>query len=193
MLSPRIVPAEARVPDRQELAEIYARDFAYVWRSVRRLGVPAGDRSDVTQDVFVMVFRKLWSFDRSRPFRPWLFGVLMRVVSDHRRLARHAREVIGPTPEVIDRARRPDEAAELAEEWRVIDEAFEALDVRHRAVLIMHDFEGHTARDIASALKIPIKTAFSRLAAARRHFTAHAARSWNRRSETTELLRGVAT
>jgi RNA polymerase sigma-70 factor (ECF subfamily) len=157
-----------------EFTAIYKRELRFVWENVRRLGVPARDLPDVTHDVFVAVFKNLWKYDGQRPLRPWLFGVLFRVTSDHLRLARNQREVLDIAPDVVDGAPLPDTWAEAREKWRLVDEALASLDARRRAVLIMHDFEGHTGREIAQALGVSLKTVFSRLYAAREHLL-HAA------------------
>jgi RNA polymerase sigma-70 factor (ECF subfamily) len=156
--------------DRGAVSAIYDRDFTYVWQGLRRLGIPLRDLPDVTHDVFFTVFRNLGKFDDSRPFRPWLFGVMFRVASDHIRLARNAREVLYEGPEVADPGPGPDTACAHREEWRIVDRVLAALDVRHRAVLVMHDFSGHKAWEVARELDLPVKTVFSRLRTARRRF-----------------------
>jgi len=167
-------PLPEAPPDPLAFAALYARELDFVWRSVRRLGVPARDRADVTHDVFVTVFRNLWKYDASRELRPWLFGVTMRVVSDHLRLARNRHETLDPPPEVRDRAPGPDEHALTRERWRLVDRALASIDLPHRAVLVLHDFEGRRGPEIARALGIHPKTVYSRLRTARARFSAAA-------------------
>jgi RNA polymerase sigma-70 factor (ECF subfamily) len=157
--------------DLATFAAIYAREFAYVSSNVRSLGVPLRDLPDVTQNVFVAVFKNLWKYDESRGFRPWLFGVLIRVTSDHLRLARNHREVLelDQVPERVDLSRQPDATVELRERWRIIDAGIRRLDVRRRTVLVLHDIEGREAKDIARAMNLPLKTVYSRLQSARVH------------------------
>ena len=50
----------------------------------------------------------------------------------------------------------------------IVDHALRALDVDRRAVLIMHDFDGHTGQEIAETLGIPLARVFGRLRSARR-------------------------
>ena len=153
--------------DLATFSAIYAREFRYVWMNVRRMGVPPRDVPDVTHDVLFAVFKNLWKYDVERPFRPWLFGVLVRVTSDHLRLARNNREVLDQLPETIDPSMLPDVEMELREQWRIIDEGLRRLDLRRRMILVMHDFEGYTARDIAEAFGLSLNTVFSRLRSAR--------------------------
>ncbi len=150
------------------LADIYAREFRYVWQGVRRLGVPPRDLPDVTHDVFVTVFLNLHKYDRARPLRPWLFGVMFRVASDHLSLGRNKCEVLEVAPEPVSAAPPADVTLQTRHEWIVVDQVLQALDVDRRAVLIMHDFDGHTGQEIAAALGIPLTRVFGRLRSARR-------------------------
>jgi RNA polymerase sigma-70 factor (ECF subfamily) len=169
-------PVEAASVGQEAFRAIYDREFDYVWHSLRRLGIPARDLPDVTHDVFLKLHRSLTTYDASRPFRPWLFGVLFRVASDHQHLGRNAREVLDDMPlDIRDSAPGPEQSAGEREEWRIVDRALDAMDLPHRVVLVMHDFSGHSAHDVARELAIPLKTVYSRLRTARARFvlTAH--------------------
>ena len=72
-----------------------AINAGYVAASLGRLGIAAGDRDDLVSEIFVRVHEELATYDADRPIRPWLFAFAARVASEHRRLARHRREVIG--------------------------------------------------------------------------------------------------
>jgi RNA polymerase sigma-70 factor, ECF subfamily len=156
---------------------IYAQELKYVRSSLRRLGVTEADVPDVTQDVFVTVYRRLVTFDRARPIRPWLFGVAFRVAADHLRLSRHKREVLPDVRvDTEDPTPGPDDAL-LGQQARALARrALTLLDVRHRTVLVMHDLWDQPANEIAQALQIPLKTVYTRLRIARERFTAAAGR-----------------
>jgi RNA polymerase sigma-70 factor, ECF subfamily len=156
-------PAPATV----DFSALYKQEFAYVWRTLRRLGVRERDLPDLAHDFFIVVFRHLADYDRSRPVRPWLFGIAFRVVADYRRSARFARETLGDAPDVVDRALPVDEQIAEREARAQVMRVLEALDLDRRAVLVMHDLEGQPVPEIASALAIPVATAYSRLRLAR--------------------------
>jgi len=60
--------AEARsAGSSDELARIYATHFDAVWHHLRRMGIAEADRDDLAQEVFLIVHRRLASYDRSRP------------------------------------------------------------------------------------------------------------------------------
>jgi RNA polymerase sigma-70 factor (ECF subfamily) len=164
-------PAASVHEGRDAFRVIYDREFDYVWHSLRRLGIPARDLPDVTHDVFVKLHRSLPNYDTTRPFRPWLFGVLFRVASDHQNLGRNAREILDDMPaDVLDPDPGPEQIAGENEQWRIVDRALAAMDLPHRVVLVMHDFSGHSAHDVAHELAIPLKTVYSRLRTARARF-----------------------
>jgi RNA polymerase sigma-70 factor (ECF subfamily) len=61
------------------------------------MGIPEASADDAVQDVFMVVHRRLAEFEGRSSIRTWLFGILARVVRDHRRArARHeARAAVG--------------------------------------------------------------------------------------------------
>ena len=72
-----------------DFAALYASEFNFVWHLARRMGVASRNQPDVVQDVFLTVHRRLGTYDSSRPLRPWVAGVALRVALDHLRLARN--------------------------------------------------------------------------------------------------------
>src|SRR5580658_2891468 len=81
---------------------VFDAECAYVWTTLRRLGVADRDVEDVTHETFLRVAAHLHEYDAARPVRPWLFVFAMRMARDYRRLARHRREVVGVTEEPQD-------------------------------------------------------------------------------------------
>ena len=156
---------------RPDFRSIFDGEFAYVWTSLRRLGVPERDLEDVTHDVFVEVFRNLARYDPSRPLRPWLFAFAFRFASDYRRLARHRVEVY---EEHSGTSKMPlaDDAMAARELRTLIAAALESIDLSRRGVFILYELDGRAMAEIAEALGIPVNTAYSRLRLAREEFTA---------------------
>ncbi len=67
---------------------IYDEHFDFVFRNVRRLGVPDAHVDDAVQEVFLVVHRRLAEFEGRSSVKTWIFGVLARVAADHRRSIR---------------------------------------------------------------------------------------------------------
>ncbi len=137
--------------------EIYEREFDYVCRNLGRFGVAAADLDDGAHEVFLVLYRRWHDVDPARPIRPWLFGVARRVAA-----AQRAKRVETASPMDAASAEDP-RAAQRDLVWRAMD----ALDDDRRAVIILHDFEGHTGAEIAAQLEIPVNTVHSRLRLAR--------------------------
>lgn len=153
------------------LSEVYEAQVDYVWRSLRRLGVPDREREDLCHDVFVAFQRTRARFDGERPIRPWLFGICYRVVSDWRRRASTRREVLEDEPrERSSDAPVGEEVVEAEERRRLVEVGLKALDLDKRAVLVMHDVDGCSMPEIAEVLGAPLNTLYSRLRIARQRF-----------------------
>src|SRR5689334_22235625 len=92
-------PAVAVAVDR--LSEMFHHHYDFVWRSVRRLGVPPDAVDDAAQEVFVVASRKLDSIELGKE-KAFLFGTAMRVASDTRRAAQRRRQA--PADEQVELA-----------------------------------------------------------------------------------------
>jgi RNA polymerase sigma-70 factor (ECF subfamily) len=151
---------------------LFEAECDYVVHTLRRLGVHSADCPDVAHEVFLIVLRHLGACDRSRPMRPWLFGIAYRVARDYRRLSRVRHEVPTADWDAEDPSLSPEEALVARRRATVVRDALDALDLERRAVFVMHDIDGHGMPDIAAALAIPLNTGYSRLRLARADFTA---------------------
>jgi RNA polymerase sigma-70 factor (ECF subfamily) len=159
-----------------DLESVYQTELPYVWHSLRRLGVPEADRADLAHEVFLVVERRLDSFDATRAIRPWLFGIAFRVVAHHRERAAYRREVLGESDE--PRAVEPsaEELLVVEDRRRLVLKALEVLPLERRAVFVMHDLDGQTVPQIGEQTGLPINTVYSHLRRARRDFAAEVRR-----------------
>jgi RNA polymerase sigma-70 factor (ECF subfamily) len=151
---------------------IFAQEFSYVWRTLGRLGIREPDREDLANEVFFQIYRRLPTFDFERPLRPWLFAFAFRIASGHRRLARNRLEQSLELSEVVDGAPRADESMERRESQELVDRGLESLELGQRAVFVLFEIDGCAMPEIATALAIPLNTAYSRLRLARARFAA---------------------
>jgi RNA polymerase sigma-70 factor (ECF subfamily) len=149
-----------------EFRALFEAECAYVVHSLRRLGIPEADCPDLAHEVFIVVLQKLQESDRSRPMRPWLFGIAYRVALGFQRSARVRREVFSDV-DARDLALLPDEALAARGRRERLAELLSALDLDRRAVLVLHDIDGHSMPEIAESLGIPLNTGYSRLRLAR--------------------------
>jgi RNA polymerase sigma-70 factor (ECF subfamily) len=157
------------------LAQVYDAQFAFVWRNARRLGVSEADADDVVQDVFMIVQRRMQDFDGRTPLRAWMFGILVRVVSDHRRSYRRKGARCVPleheaSQNLIAPQATPSELTERAQRVRLLETLMCQLDEDKRTLLILSELEEWTLREIADFAGSNINTIYSRLRAAKREF-----------------------
>ena len=159
---------------------VYEEFAEFVWRSLRRLGVPDAHLSDATQEVFIVVHRGLARFEGRSALRTWLFGIVLRVASESRRRAR--RRSSEPLPDVIvDQKPTPFEQAARTEATEILDRLLGELSLDQRAVFVLVEMEELSLPEAAEVLGANLHTIRSRLRTARRRFEAalrrHTARS----------------
>jgi RNA polymerase sigma-70 factor (ECF subfamily) len=165
-------------------AEIYEAHFDFVWRSLRRLGVPDSTLDDAVQEVFVVVHRRLRAFEGRSTLKTWLFGIAVNVAQ---KVGRGGSRPIAH--ELSDQAvdeRTPQDEAARREAVRTLYAILDELDSDKRAVFVMCELEQLTAPEAAEILAVPLNTVYSRLRASRREFDAalkrlQAKEAWRRR------------
>jgi RNA polymerase sigma-70 factor (ECF subfamily) len=161
---------------------LYDRCFDLVFRNLRRLGVPAAGLDDAVQEVFLVVHRRFAEVEATAALEGWVFGVVLRVASDHRRALRrkspHAQGGGPVDPETVVDERAPGAEEEVARRQAAarLHALLDELDEDKRAVFVMAELEQMTARAIGEVLGVSPNTVSARLAAARRDFEKAVAR-----------------
>lgn len=146
------------------------RDHAdFVWRTVRRFGVPDEAAEDVVQDVFIVVRRRLPDYEGRGAPTSWLYAIARGVAANFRRgrdrAERRLRVVAAPEP-----AATPEDAVGRAQVAQVVRRGLAALDRNQRRVFELVDIEGMSGPEVAEVLGVPLNTIYSRLRLARRRF-----------------------
>lgn len=166
--SARVADAEAA----STVEEVYREYAPFVWTSLQRFGVRAPDLDDVLQEVFVVVHKKLGTFDGSSKLTTWLFGVSMRVASAYRRRGFRRKEtcVADPPEREAPRSASPDEDLATRESRRRLEALLDDLEIDKRAVFVMFEIDEVSCEEIAETFGVPVGTIYSRLHAARKDF-----------------------
>jgi RNA polymerase sigma-70 factor (ECF subfamily) len=159
------VPSPRKTPTSDErLAAIYREHFGFVWRSLRRLGVPRAALEDLTQDVFVVAARRLDDFEGRSSVHTWLFGIAMRVFLTRRRSEwRHSRKL----DELAQQDEPSGDPIATHDAQHTLLALLDQLDDEKRAIYVLAELEGFTVVEIAEGLEANVNTVYTRLRAAR--------------------------
>jgi RNA polymerase sigma-70 factor (ECF subfamily) len=152
--------------------EVYRAHFAFVWRSLRRMGIREEDAADTAQEVFIVVHRKLPEFAGRSKLTTWLYGVCFRVASERRRARPRPPLGAQEAAAFVGGASDPATTAERNEGFAMLERVLDRLPDEQRTVFCLFELEGMTGEEIAEALEIPLGTAYSRLRLARAAFSA---------------------
>ena len=157
-------------PSPANVTDVVALHGNFLWRTLQRLGVSEAYLPDVSQELLLVVHRRLHTFDGRTALRAWLFGVCLRVVLAHRRTAHVRRE--RPFADVPEDAEAepiatPEDEASAAESRRALQQALDELTPEKRAVFVMYELEGIGCDEIAETMGVPRGTVHSRLHVAR--------------------------
>jgi RNA polymerase sigma-70 factor, ECF subfamily len=153
------------------ISSLFKAHAPYLWRVVRRLGVGEADADDLCQEAFVIAHRNHGSFRGESSERTWLYGICVRLVSDHRKRAHVRNEyAVATLPEVAVEAMQH-EAAERRQARAMLDSALNRLDEERRTVFVLYEIEDMSLQEIATCLQLPLQTVYSRLKSARQELS----------------------
>lgn len=145
--------------------ELYDRHVERVFRLAYRMSGDATQAEDLTQDTFIRAFDRLADFRGDGPFGGWLHRVATSVILSALQQRKRRQGVESLRDELPE---RPAAGGERDPDLRRrLHRAIDGLDDNHRLVFVMHDMEGYTHHEIASAMGTPVGTAKARLSRAR--------------------------
>jgi len=175
-------PAPSHAPDPSEIPPfkvVYQEYFDFVWTSARRLGIQPSGMDDLIQEVFLVVHSKLHTVAKRESLRSWIYSVVRRTASNHRRARRtHADASSGPPGdgEALSREPTPLENTERNAGFQLLMSLLDQLEEPKREIFALVDVEDLSVPEAAEVLGIPLNTAYSRLRVARQNFEAALAR-----------------
>jgi len=162
--------ADAPGVDSPRLNSLIEEHLDFVWRSLRRLGVPQSATDDASQRVWLVLARRLPEITPGQE-RAFLFGTAMRVASDVRRRVAKRRELGGMEHmDFVDHSPTPLDLIARHQARHLLDQVLGELPQDLRAVFVLYELEEQTAAQIAALLDIPPGTVASRLRRARAEF-----------------------
>jgi len=162
------------------LTRVAQEHLDFVWRCLRRFGVPAADADDAAQQVFLVAADKLSDVPVERE-RAFLFATAARIAANARRSIRRrqtAYDSLSQAPE--EPSVSQDELSDQLRARALLDQVMADMPDDLREVFVLFEIEEISIQDIATTLDIPIGTVGSRLRRARQAFqqavTRHRAR-----------------
>jgi RNA polymerase sigma-70 factor (ECF subfamily) len=154
-----------------ELIEKYEKPvFGFVYRLLDC----RDDAPDVTQEVFVKIFRNIDDFRGDSTLKTWIYRIAVHEASNRRRwFNRHCRSEVsieaneeerGSAWEWLRDSREgPFEQLQHVERLDLVEEALRDVDDRLRAAVVMRDLEGLSYNEIAASLEVSLGTVKSRI------------------------------
>jgi RNA polymerase sigma-70 factor (ECF subfamily) len=161
-----------RCGDLQAFDEVYDRFGEMVYNLALRLAGNREEAADLTQEIFLRIYRHLGGFGGRSTLKTWVFRIAINHCRD--RLSRHV-----PTMQSIDDryeegsvsiadpSRGPEELAVAADQGRRVMEGLARLPQVFREAVVLRDLEGLSYEEIAEVLGVRVGTVRSRIARGR--------------------------
>ena len=179
------IVSELKAGSEQAFAWLIAKYHQPIYSLVARTIPDPADAADLTQDVFIKIYRGIGSFNGDSSLRTWIYRIALREASNQRRWwGRHKRQEVTIESELgqsndghplclkdtlvdvhespFDHAAQEEVRARVEEELRHIPEPF-------HAVVVLRDIEGFSYEEVAEILGVNLGTVKSRLMRGRAH------------------------
>ncbi|MCL6464735.1 MAG: sigma-70 family RNA polymerase sigma factor [Acidobacterium ailaaui] len=173
------IVAELKAGSEEAFAWLISTYHQPIYSVIARILQNPADAPDVTQDVFIKVFRNIHSFHGHSSLRTWLYRIALHEASNRRRWwSRHCRQEVtieaetGPSSEgqalcikdtLVDEHSSPFDMAANEEIRAHVEAALREVPEPFRTVLVLRDIEGFAYEEIAEVLNVHLGTVKSRL------------------------------
>lgn len=158
----------------QEIVQQYNRR---IYNICYRFAGSPDDASDLTQEVFIKIYRTLKTFDGSRAsFMTWVTTVTRNLLVDHFRKGKYDRvtDSLDATPgnqdegltigeQLEDSGASPEARVRSQETQKLVHEALQRLSPELREAVILRDLQDLDYKEIAEVLRVPEGTVKSRI------------------------------
>ena len=181
--------AELRAGSEEAFAWLIARYHQPIYSLLARTVQDRADAADLTQEVFVKVFRGVGSFHGESSLRTWIYRIALREASNQRRWwTRHKQQEVPIEQEItdsdssapirlkellVDPSESPFDAAAHAETRARVEAALMRVPEPYRTTLILRDIEGFVYEEVAEMQGVNLGTVKSRLVRGRAFLKAY--------------------
>ena len=163
--------------DRAAWEEIVRRYYRRIYNICYRFAGSGEDAEDLTQEVFIKMYRTLGTYDVERgALMTWMTTIARNLLVDHFRKRKQDRltdSLDAPTFEqedamalgdrIPDHAPRPDKTVQSHQTGELVHQALQRLSPELREAVILRDLQDMDYREIATVLKVPEGTVKSRI------------------------------
>jgi RNA polymerase sigma-70 factor (ECF subfamily) len=184
---PEPEPAQLSAAQARRFNEMVTAQLDFIWRCLRRMGIPAGDVDDAAQQVFLVASSKLASIAPGSE-RAFLFSTASRIAANARR-AVHRRDEAHRQLAHDDPEHLPSQE-ELTDQLRartLMDQVLGEMPDDLREAFVLFELEELSVGEVAEILEIPMGTVGSRLRRAREDFQERV----RRRKAAADFRRGA--
>jgi RNA polymerase sigma-70 factor (ECF subfamily) len=143
----------ARLPSARAVATLFDEHWVTAWRAAYAVTGRSDLADDAAQDAFVSAIRSLDSFERNKPFAPWIAKIAVNRARDLLRAER--RREAARLDDTVQAPTRADVTPLLV--------AVAAVPVEQREAVVLHHVLGFNLREVAEVVGVPEGTAASRL------------------------------
>jgi RNA polymerase sigma-70 factor (ECF subfamily) len=126
------------------------------------------EAEDLTQDIFLKIFKALKTFDRRANFQTWIISISRNLCIDHYRSVRKERQTIAREVGTSDlqpasKERTPYALAEHQDLRAMLRQALDTLPLTLRTAVVLRDLQELSYQEIADRLGLPEGTVKSRI------------------------------
>jgi RNA polymerase sigma factor (sigma-70 family) len=155
--------------------EVYSRYAVMVFNLALRLSGDPDEAADLTQEIFLRIYRHLDSFSGRSALKTWIFRVALNHCRERLSRFRPLTQPIGEAEEgagsgevsIADPCRGPEELAVAADLGRQVAGALAQLPAPFREAVVLRDLQGLSYEEIAAVLGVRVGTVRSRIARGR--------------------------
>jgi RNA polymerase sigma-70 factor (ECF subfamily) len=184
------VIAELKAGSEEAFASLIAQYHGPLYSLIARTIPDPCEAADITQDVFIKIYRGIGNFHGDSSLRTWIYRIALHEASNQRRWwCRHKRKEITIEQELlvqdgeafclkdtlVDQHESPFDLAAHAEMREQVEAAVREVPEPFQTVIVLRDIEGFGYEEIAEILSIHLGTVKSRLMRGRAHLKARLA------------------
>jgi len=154
--------------DQQAWETIVRQNWRKVFNVAYKFVGKHDEAEDLTQDIFLKIFKALNTFDRRANFQTWIISISRNLCIDHYRSVRKERQLIARDVDTGDLQpassdRGPYQAAEHRDLRGMLRQALQALPLTLRTAVVLRDLQELSYQEIADHLGLPEGTVKSRI------------------------------